>query len=169
MAIRKPPEPLDATHDRAAFACGVPALNQYLKRRAPDDVADDLTAVFVLRRIDTPQVVGYYTLSGGAIDPMELPPALVRARYPTYPIARIGRLAVDHRYQRQGLGEYLLLDALGRALRISREIGTMAVVVDAKAGTHPFYAQYGFIAYVQHPDSFFLPMETIRQLGLDDV
>ena len=44
----------------------------------------------------------------------------------------LGRLAVDVGHQGQGLGEILLMDALGRALTQSQEIAALAVVVDAK-------------------------------------
>ena len=39
------------------------------------------------------------------------------------PGVRLGRLAVDARYQGKGLGALLLVDALSRAARIYREAG----------------------------------------------
>ena len=61
-------------------------------------------------------------------------PAKQLSRFPNFPlpVARLARLAVDTRLQRQGLGELLLADALQRCLRLSEEIGMIGVVVDAK-------------------------------------
>ena len=55
-------------------------------------------------------------------------------KYPTLPATLLGRLAVDRRYRGQGLGEALAMDALGRSWRLSRQIASVAVVVDAKDG-----------------------------------
>jgi len=43
----------------------------------------------------------------------------------------LGRLAVDHEFQKQRLGAYLLKDATLRTLLISREIGIRAMLVHA--------------------------------------
>lgn len=64
-------------------------------------------------------------------------------RYPVLPAVRLGRLAVDRRFQGRGLGAALLADA---ALRASRsEIAAAILVVEAKderaAG---FYRRHGF-------------------------
>jgi GNAT superfamily N-acetyltransferase len=80
-------------------------------------------------------ILGYYTLSSYGIDVGELPADVVKKlpRYPLIPATLLGRLAVDRRYQGQGVGEFLLMDALHRALVQSAEIGTAAVVVDEEA------------------------------------
>jgi hypothetical protein len=51
-------------------------------------------------------------------------------RYPTVPAVRIGRLAVDQRFQRRGLGEAMLADATERALKA--DVAAFMLVVDAK-------------------------------------
>lgn len=60
----------------------------------------------------------------------------------------------------RGVGELLLLmSALERTLAASLQIGSTAVVVDAKdeAATN-FYASYGFIRLPEHPNRLFLPI-----------
>ena len=52
-------------------------------------------------------------------------------RYPLIPATLLDRLAVDSRYQGQGIGEILLMDALNRALMQSAKIASAAAVVDA--------------------------------------
>ena len=76
-----------------------------------------------------------------------------------------GRLSVDHRYQGQGIGEFLLIDALRRAYFQSSQIAAVAVVVDAiDEKAWRFYRHFGFIPLPDRPDRLFLPMKTIAAL-----
>jgi len=71
-------------------------------------------------------------------------------------------LAIDNRFQKQGIGKLLLIDALKRSYEISKSIGSFAVVVDPiDNDAEQFYHKYGFIKL---PDSgkMFLPMNTIK-------
>jgi hypothetical protein len=83
-------------------------------------------------------------------------------RYPQLPATPIGRLARDITFQ--NLGELLLLDALKRAWT-NREIGSLAVIVDAKdEGSRRFYARYGFLSFPDTANRMYLPMKTIGRL-----
>jgi hypothetical protein len=63
------------------------------------------------------------------------------------------------------MGEYLLMDALRRALVASRDIASLAVVVDAKdEAAVAFYRRYEFSPFADLPNRLFLPMGTIEQL-----
>jgi hypothetical protein len=65
----------------------------------------------------------------------------------------------------QKLGEFLLLDALHRCLRTSREVASVAVVVDAKdEAAQRFYEHFEFISLPDIPGRLFLPMRTIENL-----
>ena len=56
-------EPLVKRHDRAAFSCGIPALDHYLARRAGQDVRRRIARVFVCTAGGADAVLGFYTLS----------------------------------------------------------------------------------------------------------
>lgn len=159
-------EPLGPPHDRAGFSCGVAALDGYLQKQARQDMERRLTAVFVLTA-DSRVVAGFYTLSALTVRLGDLPAGLVRKlpRYPDVPATLIGRLAVSLCHRGQGLGEFLLLDALHRALQHSKSVASFAVVVDAKDenATH-FHLKYGFLPLVATPNRLFLPMATIETL-----
>jgi len=81
------------------------------------------------------------------------------------PATLLGRLAVDRRYQRQGLGVFLLLDALARALRATGDVGSVAVVVDAiDEPARAFYERCEFIALPDQRRRLFLPMKSIAKM-----
>ena len=160
-------EPLGSEHDRAAFSCGVEALDRYLKQQASQDARNRVAAPFVLRTADSLRIIGYYTLSAATIELKELPTEAARRlpRYPLLPAVLIGRLAVDREFVGHGWGKLLLVDALRRSLAQSRQIAAMAVVVDAKDdAARAFYERYGFQQLIEHQNRLFLPMKTIEQL-----
>ena len=81
------------------------------------------------------------------------------------PVIRIGRLAVDQTMQGKGVGDSLLMDALYRSLKFSKEVGIFAVVVDAKHDkAKAFYLKYGFSEFHDEPLELFLPVKTILDL-----
>ncbi len=157
-------EALEAHHDRASFCCGVSELDIYLQQRAGQDLKRKLAAIFVLTP-DGETISGFYTLSAHSIAGADLPPDLAK-RLPRFPlpVTLLGRMAVAQALQGSGLGEYLLLDALNRALRGSRQVASWAVVVDAKAGARSFYLKHDFVPLPTFPDRLFLPMKTIEML-----
>lgn len=161
-------EPLRDGHNRGDFSCGNASLDRYLKEQAGQDLRRNCAMPFVLLsdRADT-RILGYYTLSSYGIDVGDLPVEVVKKlpRYPLVPATLLGRLAVDRRFQGQGIGEFLLMDALRRALILSAEIAAAAVVVDAiDAGALKFYCHFGFVAFPAIADRLFLPMKAVASL-----
>ena len=138
-------EVLEATHARADFACGVDALDTYFARQAAQDVRRRASACYVAVESTTGRVAGYYTLAAGGVPLTDLPEALTKRlpRYPSVPVARVGRLAVDKAFHGQKLGGALLADAAIRAMR--SEVAVFALVVDAKDdAAEAFYRHHGF-------------------------
>jgi GNAT superfamily N-acetyltransferase len=161
-------EPLGA-HKRGAFSCGIEALDRYFREQAGQDLRRRLAVSYVLVEVATGVIAGYYTLSGFTIAPASLPETEARrtGRYAAIPAVLLGRLAVDRRYQGQRLGEMLLMDALRRALELSTQLGAWAVVVDAKGdAARRFYERYEFMRVLDDKYRLFLPMQTIKDLGL---
>jgi ribosomal protein S18 acetylase RimI-like enzyme len=156
-------EPLSAAHDRTSFSSGEPALDEYIRRFASQDMRRRVSQVFVATSPPDPRVIGYYTLSGTSFSRDELAPDLAR-RLPRYPVpaAIIGRLAVERSRQRQGFGERLLVDAFDRIREASRSIAVYAIVVDAKNdAVRRFYEAYGFRSFVTAPLRLYLPLDTL--------
>ena len=138
-------EVLGASHARDDFACGVDALDAYFARQATQDVRRRASACYVAVETSTGRVAGYYTLAAGGVPVTDLSDALAKRlpRYPSVPVARVGRLAVDKAFHGQKLGGALLADAAIRALR--SEVAVFALVVDAKDdAAQAFYLHHGF-------------------------
>ena len=138
-------EVLGADHARDGFACGVGALDVYFARQANQDVRRRASTCFVAVHAATGQIAGYYTLAAGGVPLTDLPETLIKRlpRYPSVPVARVGRLAVAKAFQGQKLGGALLADAALRAMR--SEVAVFALVVDAKdAAAEAFYRHHGF-------------------------
>jgi len=160
-------EPLGLHHDRAAFCCGVEALDNYFQRQAGQDARKYVAAPFVLIDRSSGNIAGFYTLSAMSIHLGELPSEITKKlklpKYPALPATLLGRLAVNEIYRGRGLGERLLMDALYRSWQ--NEIATMAMVVDAKDDSaRSFYEHYEFIRFPDAPNRLFLPMVTIAKL-----
>jgi predicted GNAT family N-acyltransferase len=159
-------EPLRASHDRAAFSCGVPPLDKYLQTQASQDMKKRLAAVYVLT-VDGKTIAGYYTLSAYSVRLDKIPEEIARklTRMPEVPATLVGRLARSSAFHKKRIGEILLMDALKRSLAHSKHVASWTVMVDAKdANAVAFYKKYGFIEIPATPSRLFLPMETIAKL-----
>ncbi len=156
-------ETIDKPHPRDAFDCGIDQLNAFLNKYARQNQKNNISKTYVAIPNGEKNIIGYYTITSGHIDFDALPP---NNKHPSYPvsIARIARLAVDLKSHGQGIGGYLLYDALTKIKAASEIIGIYAVVVDAKETSKSFYTNYGFINLQKSQNTLFLPMKTIDQL-----
>ena len=148
-------------HDRAAFHCGVPALDDYLHKYAAQQNAKGISTVFVIVDDAVPsKILGFYTLSAAQIDVQQLSET-ERKKLPRYPVPcfRMGRLARDIESRRAGLGEVLVGCAVDRCLHARSLVGAYALLVDAKdEKAKSFYERYGFIPCVDAPMPLYLPL-----------
>jgi GNAT superfamily N-acetyltransferase len=155
-----------AVHNRAAFNCGVPELDNYLKVQATQDQKRNVSQPYVLTD-EVGTIYGYYTLSTGSVNLEQLPETTRKGlpHYPQLPVILLGRLATDQRFQGQGIGASLLADALERSYHVSQSIGALAVVIQAKNDqAASFYRKHEFISSQTDPHVLMLPMKTIATL-----
>jgi predicted GNAT family N-acyltransferase len=157
--------PLNPTHDRKGFQCGVEALDRYLKIQTKQDVKRRIGRVFVATTPDNPKAtIGYYTLSTLSIELNQLPEKLAW-KWPKHPVpaALIGRLAVSNAAQGQGVGKMLLADAIKRTLAVSDQIAIYAITVDAvNEKAKGFCEQFGFTRLSDDNPRLFLPLKSIN-------
>jgi GNAT superfamily N-acetyltransferase len=110
------------------------------------------------------EVVGYYSLRAATVLLDDVPEEMAKklGRQPSVPTTLMGRLAISRHHQGKGLGARLLWDALNRSEHASREIGSVAVIVDAKdESAARFYEQYGFRRFEDSPRRLYIMMTTI--------
>jgi GNAT superfamily N-acetyltransferase len=162
-------EQLEKKHNKNMFVCGTDLLDRYLKTQASQDIKKNVAITYVLTQSSSVQILGFYTISSIGIFPGELPMAVSRKlpRYPVLPGILLGRLAVNQNFQGRKIGAHLLIDALKRSLVVSKQIGIVAVIVDAKDQIAVnFYKHFDFIAFPENNHRLFLPLNLIRDLSL---
>jgi predicted GNAT family N-acyltransferase len=160
-------ELLTERHNRKSFSCGVEALDNYLQQHAGQEIRKYVATTFILTEKQNLDAIGYYTLASIAVDAGELPESIAKRlpKYPQLPATLLGRLAVAKKYQGQRLGELLIVDALRRSIKSSKEVASMAIIVDAKCDKIlNFYKHYGFIQFSSYQNKLFLPMATAAKL-----
>jgi GNAT superfamily N-acetyltransferase len=152
-----------AVHDRTAFDCGEPALNDFLRTKAAKHQAQRVSRTFVLVDSAEPhRILGFYSLSNCQIAREQLTEQEAKAlpRHPI-PAVMLARLGVDRAQQGKRYGQWLLMDALKRCALVGQQSGVYALLVDAKnEAARRFYERFGFATIAGHPMTLYLPLAT---------
>jgi GNAT superfamily N-acetyltransferase len=158
-----PPEPLSPGHSLDGFECGESSLDDWLKRRALKNQASGASRCFVI--CERNAVIGFYSLSAGAIHHEAAPKAMRRNMPDPLPVLLLGRLAIDRRHQNQGLGRALLRDAILRAVHVGRDAGVFAILVHALSEqAKRFYLSRGFVDSPLQPMMLLMTLATARAI-----
>lgn len=146
MAGLNPPRPLDENDDLGTFDCGRMSMNLWLRGHALRNQQQNISRTTVFTAKDSGALVGYVTLASAQIEREFLPKQARRHRPETIPTLLLGQLAVDRRFQGQGLARHLLFYALTTSVAFSKSVGCFGVI------THPiddaaraFYGKFGFV------------------------
>jgi len=147
-------------HQLDEFNCAEPDLNQWLRTMAGQHRRRNISSTFVAVDDAAPHtIVGYYALTVAEISKGDLPDQLKRMPQ-SVPVIRLGRLAVDRRFQGQGYGRDLLADAI---LRAGSQVAGAGLVVDAlHAKAADFYRNLGFAPFPSDPLKLFFPLANLR-------
>lgn len=160
------PGPLRGKHTLKGFDCGEPSRDQWLARHARQAEAAGTARVYVTTT-DGVQVVGFYALAAGGVDPADATgrPRKGEPAYRPVLVILLARLAVDRNHQGHGLGRSLLQQAVLRSEVAADSIGAKAVVVHAIAeSARAWYARFGFEASPTDPLHLILLMKDVRSL-----
>jgi GNAT superfamily N-acetyltransferase len=142
------PALLDASrHDREQFNSGEPVLDQWLLRYAGQNRRRDTAATWVIADAND-IVIAYASIAMTGIDRSAAPEVLAKGSPDPVPALLLGRLAVDHRYVRLGIGTTMVAHVLATAVDLNDKAACRAVVVTAltdkartwweRLGFHPF-------------------------------
>jgi GNAT superfamily N-acetyltransferase len=157
-------EAISKHHERKQFDCGEADLNEYLRRYARQNHESGGAKTFVaVPPSDPVRILGYYSISPGAIEFAKVPASLTRrlGRYEV-PVFRLALLAVGLPVQGTGLGAALLLSAGARALSVAVEVGGVALAIDAKnERAAAWYERLGAMRLLDDPAKLILPLKTI--------
>lgn len=161
MKNLSPPAPISGTHILDNFDSGEISLDDWLKKRALKNQTSGASRCFVLCHEKC--VIGYYTLSAGAIS-HDLAPKSMRRNMPDpLPVLLLGRLAIDKNYHNKGLGSALLRDAMLRSINVAHDAGIFAILIHALSlEAKKFYLSRGFIQSPLQPMTLMMTLETIR-------
>lgn len=154
-------EAVSRTHDRAAFDCGEPALNQFLAQHARQSHESGAAKTWCAVDATNGRAVrGFYTICPGEIA-FHQAPLLARPRGAGRHALggfRLARLAVATRWQGRSLGGMLLANAIERCIAVAAQVGGTALLIDAKdAAAAAWYEGYGALPLDDRPLSLVLP------------
>lgn len=140
-----PPALLTEAHDGSSFNSREPALDDWLRQRAWNNLQAAASRTYVVCPAGSRQIIGYYALSMGQILAQEVVGSMRRNMPNAIPAVVLGRLAIDHAWQGKGLGRAMLADVLRRSLRASAEVSARLVIVHAiSPAAEAFYLHHGF-------------------------
>lgn len=155
------PEPLLAEHDTAAFSCGYPSLDDWLKRRALANQKAGASRTYVAS--EDRRVVAYYALASGALACTAATGKLRRNMPDPIPMAILGRLAIDSAFQGKGLGRALFRDAALRILSAADAIGIRGLIVHAISDdAAAFYRALGLEVSPAEPRTLMITLSELR-------
>jgi len=158
------PQPLDNEHRINGFDCGVGSLDIWLVKHARAALGAGSARTYVVVDSEQERVVGYHALSVASIEHDE---ATERARkgMPRHqvPAVLLARLAVDKSTQGEGLGAFLLRDAMTRAVSVAEQAGIRILLVHAlNDDARSFYEHFGFEPSPSDPMNLQIIIKDIR-------
>lgn len=157
-------EKLQPYHAVDAFDCGREDLNRFLQQYALQNQHSRGSQTYV--GLADESVIGYYTLAVGSVEQEHAPERVKKglAKHPI-PIMLLARLAVDLRWQKQGVGAALLKDATLRTLQAADIAGIRALVVHAKDDVaRKFYERFDFLPSSSDPLHLFMLLKDVRKI-----
>ncbi len=167
-------EPFDPErHDRAAFSCGVEQVDNYFQKTANKLAKANNVRLYVM--VDPADaVIGFYALNAHAVHFADLPAKFARTRpsHGNIPAAYISMIGRDQKFNGDGYGGDLLVDALRRIAIAAEAIGVAVVMLDVLDCGDPdrvarrkaLYESYGFLPLASNPLRMFLPVSVVRKL-----
>jgi GNAT superfamily N-acetyltransferase len=141
-------EPLKQIHKIDTFSCGNADLDEFLKQDALKQKEACYGTTHLLIH-NNREIIGFFTLLNDSITINERDRARIKAEkdisYKDTPALKIGRFAIDTRFQRQGYGTTTLKWIFGEARRQNKTQGCRVVTVDSYPEKVTWYEKFGFV------------------------
>jgi GNAT superfamily N-acetyltransferase len=157
-------EPLEKSHIRGAFDCGVAKITNFLRNNARKQHEAYQVRVFVACD-ESKKVLGFYSLTLATFEPDHVSEEAQEKfdRVKSVPTIYSAMIGVDLSAQGQGVGYRMMIDAFERCLLISEHVGAYAIALHAlDEATAEKYARYGYERFEDGELAMFLPLKTLR-------
>ncbi len=145
-------ELLNHDHDLSKFDCSDGNLNEFLKNDALIEQKKKLNTTHLI--FYKGEIIGYFSLLTDKIFVKDLKNREIRAniehdlknKYKTIPAVKIGRLAIDRKYAKKGIGSFILNNLIVTLNEISKkDIGFRLITVEGYAEAYHFYTTNNFV------------------------
>jgi len=124
------------------FDCRDEELNDFIYKDALNHLYENLAVTYLCLLDDI--VVGFVSISNASIKINKEHKKKMKFQYPEFPSARIGRVAIDKKYNGKGIGSCIIKWVFGKCEDIGEDIGIRFVSVDAYDESIMFYEKNGF-------------------------
>lgn len=159
------PQLITAEHNVLEFNSKSETLNKWLKEKALKNEGDTARTYVVTAEN---QVIGYYCLSASSVTHVIATSKTKRNAPDPIPCMLIGRLAVDTKWERKGIGSSLLRNAILRTLAASQIAGIRCILVHAKdEKAKSFYLKHRFQPSPIEPLTLMMTLKDIKASLID--
>ncbi|WP_367344147.1 GNAT family N-acetyltransferase [Methanomethylovorans sp.] len=136
--------PLSKRTDVSSFHCTNKDLNDFLKNDSLRNQEQLINKTYICYY--QKHLVGYFTLTTDTIHVKSIDSSDCVDDFPysRYPALKLARLATDERFQRMGVGSYMLHIAIYLTQIVSEIAGCRYITVDSKPESVGFYTKHGF-------------------------
>jgi GNAT superfamily N-acetyltransferase len=160
-------EPLDRKkHVRAAFTCGQPTLDNYLKNTAARQQDENITRIRVGCLDDNTDIICFHALNAHHLNISQLDPKYKKRfeRYDAIPSVYLSMIGVHTAHQGQGIGSYMIYDAMRQVIVAAEHIGMHFLVLDAlNQAAEKLYLRLGFEKLASSHDRMIISIEKIKR------
>ena len=153
-------ELLNHDHELSNFDCGDDDLNDFLKNDALLEQKKKLNITHLIFYKD--EIIGYFSLLTDKTNVKDIKNKEIKEsiklnlnnKYKTIPAVKIGRLAIDKKYAKKGIGSFILNNLIVTLNEISKkDIGFRLITVEGYAEAYHFYTTNNFVP-LQNDEKF---------------
>lgn len=167
MQRTRKPRPLVQEETKKPFDCGKPSLNIWLQRHAWVNQKSGISRTNVINSLEGEHLLAFVSMANAELRRELLSKPQQRNKPKTVPAILLGQLAVDLKFQQQGLAKSLLFFAYKTAVQVAEKTGCYCLI------THPvddnakaFYQHWGFVETPADPDgSMIIRMIDLKKNG----